>query len=78
MSVVFSGILNWPFALSPVPVEVAFVSPSGDMSSLVSRKGFLEIGLIPSRAGLVLLSVTRLRKGLLEAKDAGPRSGFPS
>lgn len=45
-----------------------------DDSSLMSRKGFVGIGLAGPSAGLVLLSVIRLRKGLLEARGDSPRS----
>lgn len=72
MSAVSLVILDGLAALSAV--GVASIVSSGDVISLLSRKGFVEMGLIEARAGLMELSVTRLRKGLFEARWEGPRS----
>lgn len=54
-------------ALSVAVVGVALLAEFGEVISLESRKGLVEMGLTD------LLSETRFRKGFLEAREA-PRS----
>jgi hypothetical protein len=68
MSTVLSTMLDGLVALALAVVGVTLVAESGDIISLVSRKGFVEICLT------LLFSETRLRKGFLDARGDGPRS----
>jgi len=57
------------FAAIPGPTGGAvLLAVSGDKISLVSRKGFVDTGLME------LFSEIRLRKGFLDAREVGPRS----
>jgi hypothetical protein len=67
MSIVWSTMLEGLVALLGAVEDVVLLTEPGTVISLESRKGLVEIGLT------ALLSVTRLRKGFLDARD-GPRS----
>ena len=68
ISVVLSTMLAGLVALFGAVAGLALVPEFGDTTSLESRKGLVEIGL------MMLLSETMLRKGFLDAREVGPRS----
>ncbi len=68
ISVVLSTMLDGLVALFVAVTGLVLIPEFGDVISLESRKGLVEIGL------MALLSETRLRNWFLDARKAGPRS----
>jgi hypothetical protein len=67
-AVLLAGLDGLVVPLIMVLCGTLLEASAGELISLESRKGLVEIGLA------VLLSETRLRKGFLDASEEGPRS----